>query len=55
MSEKKDAKKTASKVTAANIGFTKENYGKIFSGDKVIADNLKEFLINYQDDESYFE
>lgn len=38
-----------------SIGFTKENYGKIFSGDKVIADNLKEFLINYQDDESYFE
>lgn len=38
-----------------SIGFTKENNGKIFSGEKVIANNLKEFLINYQDNEHYFE
>lgn len=37
-----------------SIGFTKNNYGKIFYGKKRIADSLEEFLIKYQDDENYF-
>lgn len=38
-----------------SIGFSKENSGKIFSGDKIIADSLKEFLIKYQENERYYE
>lgn len=38
-----------------SIGFSKNNNGKIFNGEKIIADNLKEFLIQYQEDERYFE
>lgn len=38
-----------------SIGFSKKNSGKIFSGEEKIADSLKEFLINYQDNERYFE
>lgn len=36
------------------IGFSKNNNGKIFDGDKMIADNLKQFLIEYQKDENYY-
>ena len=38
-----------------SIGFSKNNNGKIFSEDKIIADSLKEFLIKYQDNERYFD
>ena len=38
-----------------SIGFSNENNGKVFSGEKVIADSLKEFLIKYQENEQYFE
>lgn len=37
-----------------SIGFSKENYGKIYSGKKKIADSLIEFLIKYQNDENYY-
>ena len=38
-----------------SIGFSKENKGKIFSGNKQIADSLREFLIKYQTNEDYWE
>lgn len=38
-----------------SIGFSKNNYGKIFDGEVVIADNLEQFLIKYQENERYFD
>jgi antitoxin YxxD len=38
-----------------SIGFSKENYGQIYYYDKKIANNLQEFLLNYSNDERYFE
>lgn len=38
-----------------SIGFSKSNYGKIFDGEVVIAENLEQFLIKYQEDERYFD
>lgn len=37
-----------------SIGFAKNNAGKVFYGKEKIADSLKEFLVKYQDDETYF-
>lgn len=37
-----------------SIGFTKQNRGEIFDGEKKIADDLKLFLIKYQENENYF-
>jgi antitoxin YxxD len=37
------------------IGFSNENYGQIYYYDKKIANNLQEFLLNYSNDERYFE
>ena len=37
-----------------SIGFSKANYGKIFDGEKIIADNLGQFLTKYQDNERFF-
>ena len=37
-----------------SIGFSKGNKGAIFDGNKKICKNLKEFLINYQDNELFF-
>ena len=38
-----------------SIGFAKSNQGKVFYGKKKIANSLKDFLIQYQQDEHYFE
>lgn len=37
-----------------SIGFSQGNKGEIFYGKTKIANSLKEFLINYQENESYF-
>lgn len=37
-----------------SIGFSKTNNGKIFDGNKEIANNLEQFLMQYQDNERYF-
>jgi len=37
-----------------SIGISKDNKGEIFSGKKKIANDLKEFLLKYQEDEKYF-
>ena len=37
-----------------SIGISKGNKGKIYSGQKMIAKNLEEFLIKYQENERYF-
>ena len=37
-----------------SIGFSKNNYGKIFNGKEMIADNLGQFLTKYQDNERFF-
>ena len=37
-----------------SMGFSKNNYGKIFDGEEEIAENLEQFLIKYQEDERYF-
>lgn len=36
------------------IGFSKNNSGSIYYGDKKIANSLTEFLTKYQNDENYF-
>ena len=38
-----------------SIGFAKRNNGKIYSGSKMIANSLEEFLIKYQANEMYFQ
>ena len=38
-----------------SIGFSRYNNGKIFYGDKEIANSLEEFLTKYQENERYFE
>ena len=38
-----------------SIGFSKTNKGKIFYGQTMVANNLKEFLEKYQEDENYFD
>lgn len=37
-----------------SMGFGKDNNGKIFYGEKMIADSLEEFLVKYQEDEQYY-
>ena len=37
-----------------SIGFSKDNKGQIFDGNKKIANDLVEFLIKYQENELYF-
>ena len=37
-----------------SIGFSKSNNGMIYDGKKVISQNLKQFLIDYQKDEKFF-
>lgn len=36
------------------IGFSKDNNGRIFDGEEIIADNLEQFITKYQEDERYF-
>lgn len=36
------------------IGFVKNNNGKVFYGNRMIANDLKEFLGEYQKNENYF-
>ena len=37
-----------------SIGISKRNNGKIYSGGKLIANDLRKFLERYQEDENYF-
>ena len=37
-----------------SMGFSKKNIGNIYDGNKKISDNLKQFLIDYQNDEMFF-
>ena len=37
-----------------SIGFTKENCGKVYDCNRMIADNLEQFLTKYQENERYF-